>query len=432
MNPSLDINLFYTSFTLYFAGFLAFVLYFALRTDIWHKLGAALMAAGILPHTIAFFVRWKIAGYVPLSNMYEYFSVTGWAAALMLLVIYFKYRKPLIGSFIAPLVIMLLIATALLPKQITQSLMPALQSVWLYIHVSLAAIGTGCFLVAFAISMVYLIRHYNSLPEQSQATSKFIRTIQIFTIAFPLITTIILYTIGLHPAAQDSGIGVGGSLGNLGSLFILLGLTSIIGALIAPFAPGKELKKSTGEYGGYLFAVAVSSVLLGGLVAGLMIKNDLLQLTHNIPSAQNGRLIKSAWMIFEFFGVTYLFSLILTLPIASLIKFMSSSKPLRSIDVDLLDDVSYKSISLGYPLYTVGALFAGAVWAEQAWGSFWSWDPKEVGALIIWLFYSGYLHARLQHGWKGTRSAILVIAGFLMVLLSFFGNYFFGGLHAYT
>jgi ABC-type transport system involved in cytochrome c biogenesis permease subunit len=88
-------------------------------------------------------------------------------------------------------------------------------------------------------------------------------------------------------------------------------------------------------------------------------------------------------------------------------------------------------VTLGYPLYTLGALFAGAIWAEQAWGAFWSWDPKEVGALIIWLFYSAFLHARYQRGWTGTRTAVLSLTGFAMMMLSFFGNYFFGGLHSY-
>jgi ABC-type transport system involved in cytochrome c biogenesis permease subunit len=102
------------------------------------------------------------------------------------------------------------------------------------------------------------------------------------------------------------------------------------------------------------------------------------------------------------------------------------------MNLDILDEINYKSVTLGYPLYTVGALFAGAIWAERAWGQFWGWDPKEVGALIIWLFYSGFLHARYQRNWKGKRAAILSLCGFGMVLLTFFGNYFFGGLHAYA
>jgi ABC-type transport system involved in cytochrome c biogenesis permease subunit len=95
------------------------------------------------------------------------------------------------------------------------------------------------------------------------------------------------------------------------------------------------------------------------------------------------------------------------------------------------EEIGYTSVAIGYPLYTVGALFAGAIWAEQAWGTWWSWDPKEVGALIIWLFYTGFLHARYQREWKGARAQVLIVLGMIFVFVSFFGNYFFGGLHSF-
>jgi len=100
--------------------------------------------------------------------------------------------------------------------------------------------------------------------------------------------------------------------------------------------------------------------------------------------------------------------------------------------LDLLDEINYRAVSFGYPLYTVGALFAGAIWAEQAWGSFWSWDPKEVGALLVWLFYSAVLHARYNRDWQGEKLAILSIIGTITIFVTFYGNYFFGGLHAYA
>jgi len=121
---------------------------------------------------------------------------------------------------------------------------------------------------------------------------------------------------------------------------------------------------------------------------------------------------------------------IVLLLLHALLGFGTLPRKLR-LEGRLLDEINYRAVTLGYPLYTLGALFAGAIWAEKAWGSFWSWDPKEVGALIIWLFYSAFLHARYQRGWSGTRTAVLSLTGFAMMMLSFFGNYFFGGLHAY-
>jgi cytochrome c-type biogenesis protein CcsB len=103
----------------------------------------------------------------------------------------------------------------------------------------------------------------------------------------------------------------------------------------------------------------------------------------------------------------------------------------RLPDLKKLDLVSYKAVTVGYPLFTVGALFAGAIWAEQAWGSFWSWDPKEVGSLVVWLVYTAYLHARLVRGWIGTRAVLLSSIGFACTLLTFFANLFLKGLHSY-
>ena len=74
----------------------------------------------------------------------------------------------------------------------------------------------------------------------------------------------------------------------------------------------------------------------------------------------------------------------------------------------------------------------GAVWANTAWGRYWGWDPKETAALVTWLIYGAYLHARVTRGWQGTRSAVLLLVGFLAVLFAYFGNHFFGGLHSYA
>ena len=78
------------------------------------------------------------------------------------------------------------------------------------------------------------------------------------------------------------------------------------------------------------------------------------------------------------------------------------------------------------------AIGAGALfWADVAWGSYWSWDPKETASLVTWLIYGAYLHARVVRGWRGDRAAWLLVVGFGAVLFTYFGNLFFGGLHSY-
>jgi len=97
-----------------------------------------------------------------------------------------------------------------------------------------------------------------------------------------------------------------------------------------------------------------------------------------------------------------------------------------------LDRLTYTSIGIGYPVFTAGALIFGAIWAQNAWGNYWSWDPKETWALITWLVYTAFLHARLVRRLRGRVSAILAIAGFAFTVFTFFGvNYLLSGLHSY-
>ncbi len=105
--------------------------------------------------------------------------------------------------------------------------------------------------------------------------------------------------------------------------------------------------------------------------------------------------------------------------------------PQRLSLADTLDNISYRVIGLGFPLLTIG-IVAGAVWANEAWGSYWSWDPKETWAMITWLVFAAYLHARITKGWQGRRPAILAATGFVVVWVCYLGVNLLGkGLHSY-
>jgi cytochrome c-type biogenesis protein CcsB len=99
--------------------------------------------------------------------------------------------------------------------------------------------------------------------------------------------------------------------------------------------------------------------------------------------------------------------------------------------LESLDNLSYRIIGLGFPLLTIG-IIAGAVWANEAWGSYWSWDPKETWALITWLVFAAYLHTRLTKSWQGKGPAVLASLGFVVVWICYLGVNFLGkGLHSY-
>jgi cytochrome c-type biogenesis protein CcsB len=105
--------------------------------------------------------------------------------------------------------------------------------------------------------------------------------------------------------------------------------------------------------------------------------------------------------------------------------------PQRLSLADTLDNISYRIIGLGFPLLTIG-IIAGGVWANEAWGSYWSWDPKETWALITWLVFAAYLHSRITKGWQGRKPAVLAAVGFVVVWICYLGVNLLGkGLHSY-
>ncbi len=97
----------------------------------------------------------------------------------------------------------------------------------------------------------------------------------------------------------------------------------------------------------------------------------------------------------------------------------------------VLDDLNYRAIMIGFPLLTLG-IVTGAAWANYAWGTYWSWDPKETWSLIVWFVYAAFLHARLTRGWVGKRAAWLSIIGFAATIFCYLGvNLLLSGLHSY-
>lgn len=339
---TMDVKMFWWAYWLYLAAFLLFVVYAPTRGRTLGRLANVVLGVGFVLHTVGILWRWKLADHVPMSNMFEYASLLSWMAVLSYLYIEFRYRKTIVGTFVIPVVVAIMTCASLLPKEINQQLMPALQSYWLVIHVSLAALGEGAFAVAFAVSIMYLVketRHNGQLSSRKHAKAK-----------------VSSAKSGRAQKAQHQ-IVAGGSR-NSGSV-----------AVLDVEDVGEEIE-------------------------------EILDEVRGSRHQRDGAISKRPT------GV------------------------LPSLRV--LDEINYRAIAIGYPLFTIGGLFAGAIWAYEAWGSFWSWDPKEVGALIIWLFFTAYLHARLQRGWSGKRAAWLSITGFVIVILSFLGNLWLGGNHAYT
>ncbi|WP_297887100.1 c-type cytochrome biogenesis protein CcsB [Sulfurihydrogenibium sp.] len=132
---------------------------------------------------------------------------------------------------------------------------------------------------------------------------------------------------------------------------------------------------------------------------------------------------------------TMMFGVIFILSLLGLLYFaVYVLKPIGKVlpSENILSEIAFKAVAISFPIWTASIMLGGA-WANEAWGSYWSWDPKETWALIVWLFFAAYIHGRTIGKWKGTTSSWIVVAGFIMLLICYFGvNLYFPGLHSYA
>lgn len=175
-----------------------------------------------------------------------------------------------------------------------------------------------------------------------------------------------------------------------------------------------------------IFVVVLSAMGLDFLkfkVAGMkpdvLIKSYLFKATFLSPSAFISVLSYAA--AFAFIFAVWRYGYVLK-------KVMAAF----NIPAGVLDEITYKSIAIGFPIFTLGGLIFGAIWADQAWGVYWSWDPKETWSLITWFVYAFFLHARLLRGWRGHKISVVAVIGFVAVIFTYLGvNLLLSGLHAY-
>ncbi len=168
-----------------------------------------------------------------------------------------------------------------------------------------------------------------------------------------------------------------------------------------------------------LIAMGIDFLSLSTAERAELIKSHFLKATFR---SESGGVVTASWIVYiAFTFAIWNFGIGLKKVLAGL-----------SLTKEMLDDITYKSIAIGFPLFTIGGLIMGAIWANSAWGKYWTWDPKETWSLITWFVYALYLHARFVGGWRGKRVAILSIVGFIAVIFTYLGvNLVLSGLHAY-
>ena len=180
------------------------------------------------------------------------------------------------------------------------------------------------------------------------------------------------------------------------------------------------------SYGVRQLGAIVLPVTVGMVAYVWWLPAQMREVDALIPALQNRPLMTAhvslAILAYASFAVAFA---------AAVLYLLASRRPVAWLpSAALLDDLGYRAVTVGFPAMAL-VLILGSVWAYRAWGTYWNWDPKETAALFTWLIYGVYLHTRSLRGWRGRRSALILLIGFAAVVFTYFGNYVFGGLHAY-
>lgn len=359
------------------------------RSRVAGNIGITITIIGFLSQIGYFFTRWGASGHAPVSNLFEYTTFFGMMLVFAFIILYFIYRLDLLGLFALPIALLLIAFASMFPTELSP-LVPSLQSQWLYIHVTTASLGQGILSVSFVAGLIFLIRQVDQ-TKSSKHTSwlEFVLYIIVATVAFIILSS--TFNAMNYEVTFDATV-------NGQDTQIAYGLPAIVGP-------------SGGE----------------------MISEDTMSPWFYAPTWMHGqnaakKLNTFLWSLLGGLILYGLLRLILRKRIAASIQPL-----LNRVNPELVDEVAYRSVAIGFPVFTLGALIFAMIWAQQAWDRFWGWDPKEVWALITFFFYAAYLHLRLSRGWQGMKSAWLAVGGFGIIMFNLIVvNLVISGLHSYA
>lgn len=365
---------------------------------------------GVAAHAAAILARWQGAGHWPTSNMYEFVGFLAFSSMLAFGVLNRIYRLPGLGALVAPVGVFLLAYSYVFPPKV-QPLVPALKSYWLPLHVSMAALGEGFFAVAFGAALLYLLR-VRGLELSAQRAEG----------AGPAGGAAGARSV--HLRREDAWERVWGPRAMEALFYLILVMV------------GFTLLALTLRYSGFQWVFDTATYhlppLIGPFGDAVGSKGSFLGLPMPLLEAPY-------WMRAKHVN-SLLYSLAVGGLLYGLIRRFFTRGPIGDYlslrvhgNPEVMDEVSYRAVAIGYPVFTLGGLIFAMLWANEAWGRYWFWDPKETWAFIAWLTYTAYLHLRISHGWEGRKSAWLAVLGFGVILFTLIGvNLLIVGLHSYA
>lgn len=382
----------YLAFILYLIAILPFGFAIRSKKKTATTLALSLTVFGFVAQLNYFVLRWIASGHAPVSNLYEFMTFFGLMLVGGFFLVYYLYRQVVIGLFLMPIAILIIAYGSMFSKEITP-LIPALQSNWLTIHVITVAIASAILSLSFVTGLIYLIKQVDHNKKgASTFFLEFVLYQLIVVLGFVTISAIFGF---LHYNASYQFVNQQGNEETY--QYSLPAIVTPNNALPIDDS-GEELK---GKFSG------------------------LVQIPVIFDAA------KLNTLIWSYFIGSILYILIRLFSRKSISKLL---QPLtQKVNLTLMDEISYRVIVIGFPLFALGGLFFAMIWAHLAWSRFWGWDPKEVWALITFLFYTAFLHLRINRGWDGERTAWLAIIGFGTIMFNqIFVNLVIAGLHSYA
>lgn len=353
------------------------------------KIAITLTLIGFASHLVYFILRWIAGGHAPVSNMFEFVTFLGMSIVLAFIILYFIYKVDILGLFALPIALMILAYASMFPTEISP-LVPSLQSEWLYIHVTTVSLSQGILAISFVAGIIYLIKNV----DQSRRTK---RTFWLEAIMF--------------------------------SIFLVVGFVgSTVAFKVVDYNASFTYIDKNREV-----QVQYHLPPIAGPNDGVAMTEDQMKPLISTPTWMQG---KDAPRKFNTVIWSFIVGSILYLLIRAILRKRVAAwiQPfLKSVKLDMVDEITYRSVAIGFPLFTLGGLIFAAIWAQIAWDRFWGWDPKEVWALITWFFYAAFLHLRLSRGWHGEKSAWLAVVGFAIIMFNIIVvNLVLAGLHSYA
>lgn len=387
---SLSSTALYISFFAYLIAIIPFGLSVKSTKKIFSRIGISLTTIGFVLQLVYFATRWYVAGHAPVSNMYEFMTFFGIMLIGSFLIMYYLYRQSVIGLFALPIALLILGFANAFSKDVSP-LIPALQSNWLTIHVITVAFSSAVLSISFVTGLIFLLKTVN--PNQKNKQSFFLELVMYFMV-------IVLGFIGMT------------------STFSAMGYTKSL-----------QFENRTSEMEVYTYKLPAITVPKNAIILGATEVTSQTNGLIEIPNTIHAQKLNT--IIWAFLAGTILYILIRLLTRRKIIALL---KPLTNkVNASSMDEITYRAVVIGFPLFALGGLLFAMIWAHMAWSRFWGWDPKEVWALITFLFYAGMLHLRIGKGWEGEKTAWMAIIGFGIIIFNqVFVNLIISGLHSYA